>query len=105
MKRGEIWRAELAEDAGFRPIAIVSRTPAMERRLNITIAEVTRTIRSSPNEVPLSIADGMPTTCVINTDSLHTIPRNRLRERITSLSAEAAFSLNRALRYSLDIEW
>lgn len=105
MNRGEIWWAELAGDAGFRPVAIVSRNAGLDRRSNITIAEVTRTIRSLQNEVPLTVADGMPTACVINTDSLYTIPKNRLRERIITLSGERTFALNAALRYSLDIEW
>ena len=103
--RGEVWWAELAGDAGFRPVAIVSRTAGLDRRWNVTIAEVTRTIRSLPCEVPLSAREGMPTECVINTDTLHTIPKNRLRERATSLAVEKLFALNQALRYSLDIEW
>jgi len=61
MSRGEVWWAELAGDLGFRPVAIVSRQEALVRRRNVTIAEVTRTIRSLPSQVPLGIDDGMPT--------------------------------------------
>ncbi len=105
MTRGEVWWAELAGDAGHRPVAIVSRADALARRQNVTIAEVTRVVRSLPSEVPMSRAEGMPTDCVINTDNLHTIPKDRMRERITALSDEKKFSLARALRYSLDLEW
>ena len=104
MIRGEVWWAELAGDAGFRPVVIVSRPDALERRSNVTIAEVTRVVRSLPCEVPLSSAEGMPVECVINTDGLHTIPQTRLRQRITQLSGEHLFRLDQALRYSLGLE-
>ncbi|MEE9295098.1 MAG: type II toxin-antitoxin system PemK/MazF family toxin [Phycisphaerae bacterium] len=105
MTRGEVWWAVLAGDAGFRPIVIVSRSDRLDRRRNVTIAEVTRVVRSLPCEVPLCRDDGLPTDCVINTENLHTIPMDRLRQRITTLSQEHLFALEHALRYSLDIEW
>lgn len=76
----------------------------MERRRNVTIAEVTRVVRSLSCEVPLTRVDGMPTECVVNTDNLHTIPLDRLRRLISTLSAEKLFALGQALRYSLDLE-
>ena len=105
MRRGEIWWAELAGDAGYRPIAIVLRSEGLDRRYSVTIAEVTRAVRSLPSEVSLSKIQGMPTECVINTDNLHTIPRDRLRQLITTLSQEDSSRLDGALRYSLELEW
>ena len=105
MTRGEIWWAELAGDAGFRPVALVSRAAGMDRRRNVTVAEVTRVIRGLPCEVPLAQADGMPTESVINTDNLHTIPKDNLRVRIASLGAEKLFALAQSLRYSLELDW
>ena len=104
MTRGEVWWAELAGDAGFRPVVIVSRVEGLQRRGNVTIAEVTRVVRSLPCEVPLSPTDGAPVNCVVNTDNLHTIPKDRLRQRMTALSGERLFALDGALRYSLDLE-
>lgn len=46
----------------------------------------------------------MPRDCVINADNLHTIPKDRLRERITALTAEKEFALGNALRYSLELD-
>lgn len=104
MRRAEIWWAELAGDAGFRPVAVVSRSAGLERRTNVTVAEVTRVVRDLPCEVPLSIADGMPVDCVINTDNLHTIPKDRLRDRIIVLPEDRLFALTQALRYSLNLD-
>ena len=103
MTRGEVWWAELAGDAGFRPVVIVSRVEGIQRRRNVTIAEVTRVVRSLPCEVPLSPADGMPVSCVVNTDSLHTIPKDRLRQQMAALSGDRLFALDQALRYLLDL--
>ena len=104
MTRGEAWWAELAGDAGFRPVVIVSARERLQQRRNVTIAEITRVVRSLPCEVPLSPDEGMPVDCVINTDNLHTIPKDSLREQITQLSAEHLFRLDQALRYSLGLE-
>lgn len=104
MTRGEVWWAELAGDAGFRPVVIVSRVEGLQGRRSVTIAEVTRVVRSLPCEVPLSPSEGMPVPCVVNTDNLHTIPKDRLRQQITALSGERLFALDHALRYSLDLE-
>ncbi|MCC6361229.1 MAG: type II toxin-antitoxin system PemK/MazF family toxin [Phycisphaerales bacterium] len=103
MKRGEVWWAELAGDAGFRPVAIVSRD-ARQARQAITIAEVSRRIRSVPSEVLLDESDGMATRCVINCTALHTIPVDRLRSRVTRLGEAQVFALDRALRFALGLD-
>jgi len=105
MRRCEVWWAELAGAAGFRAVVIVSRSAGLDRRANVTVAEVTRVVRELPCEVPLHVADGMPVECVINTDNLHTIPRDRLRERITVVPEDRLFALTQAIRYSPDLEW
>ena len=105
MIRGEIWWAELEGDAGFRPVVIVSRADSIARRRNITVAEITRVVRHFAAEVPLTTGEGMPIDCVINADNLHTVPKDRLRERILVLSGRKLFALSSALRYSLDLDW
>lgn len=104
MQRGEVWWAQLAGDAGFRPVAIVSRTSDIMRRTSITVAEITSTVRGRPSEVLLSPRDGMPVGCAINTDNLHTIPTRRLVERITQMVDEQLFALDNALRFSLELD-
>lgn len=105
MTRGSVWWVELEGEAGFRPVVIVSRTAGLQERQKVTVAEITRTIRSIPCEVPRGVADGMPADCVINTDNLYTIPRAHLRQRIIELSPEQLFQLDSALKYSLDLDW
>jgi mRNA interferase MazF len=77
----------------------------LDRRANVSVAEVTRVVRNLPCEVPLYASEGMPVDCVINTDNLHTIPKDRLREKIIDLPEDRIFELTQALRFSLDLEW
>ncbi len=105
MTRGSVWWVELEGEAGFRPVVIVSRTEGIPERQKVTVAEISRTIRSIPSEVPLGVADGMPPECVINTDHLYTIPRRNLREQIIQLSTEHLFPLDSALKHSLGLDW
>ena len=83
---------------------IVCRSAGLDRRANVIVAEVTRVIRDLPCEVPLHVADGMPVDCVVNTDNLHTIPKDRLRQRITDVPEDRLFALAQALRHSLDLD-
>lgn len=99
-----MWWAELAGDAGFRPVVLVSRQDKLARRTSVTIAEVTRRVRGTPSEVPLDLADGVPVACVVNCDAIHTILIDQLRARITVLASDAVEEINSALRFSLGLD-
>jgi mRNA interferase MazF len=101
VKRAELWWARLPEPAGRRPVVLVSRDSAYAVRASITVAEVSTTVRGIPCEVPLGKRDGLPKRCVVNTDSLVTIPKIWLESRIAPLSADKAMALDAALRFSL----
>ena len=103
MRRGEIWWAELSPPVGKRPVLLLSRDSAYAVRTSITVAVVTRTIRNIPVEVPLSPEDGMPAQCAVNLDSLLTIPKLSLKERVTTLSLEKMHLVARAIIFALDL--
>lgn len=86
MKRGEVWWADLHGPAGRRPVLILSRDTMPAGRGELTVAYITSTIRHRLVEVLLGPADGMPKTCVVNLDSINTVPKKVLRYRICSLS-------------------
>lgn len=85
MKRGEIWWTELPRPAGRRPLILLSRDEAYEVRRLVTVAPVTTRVREIPVEVPLGPKDGMPRECVVNLDTVTTIPKDSLKERLTIL--------------------
>jgi mRNA interferase MazF len=79
MRRGEVWWAELPPPAGRRPVVLLSRDEAYSVRELVTIAPVTSRIRGIPTEVRLGPEDGLPKPCVINLDTITTIPGERCR--------------------------
>jgi mRNA interferase MazF len=103
MKRGEVWWADLPAPAGRRPVLLLSRNKAYEIRSAVTVAEITSIIRQIPVEVQLSKEDGMPKKCVVNLDTMMTIPKNLLTEYLTTLSSEKMITVEEAIRFALNL--
>ena len=103
MRRGEVWWAELPEPAGRRPVLLLSRNEAYAVRELVTVAPITSRIRRIPTEVALGRADGLPRRCVVNLDSLTTIPKRILTQRLTALTPEKVGAVDRALRFALGL--
>jgi mRNA interferase MazF len=103
MKRGEAWWAELPSPIGKRPVLLLSRNEAYVVRNAVTVAEITTTIRGIPVEVVLGPQDGLPKKCVVNLDTIITIRKESLKERITMLNAEKIEQVNDAIKFSLEI--
>ena len=104
MKRGEIWWAELPQPAGRRPVILLSRDEAYEVRRLVTVAPVTTRIRGIPVEVALGPKEGMPRECVVNLDTVTTIPKDALRERLAVLSRSKMTAVEGALRFALGLQ-
>ena len=105
MKRCEIWWAELAPPAGRRPLLLLSRNEAYAVRELVMVAPLTTRIRGIPSEVSLGEEDGVPRDCVVNLDTITTIAKASLRERLTALSAEKLKAIEKALHFALGLEW
>jgi mRNA interferase MazF len=103
VRRGDVYWADLPGAAARRPVVIVSRSEAVRVRSLVTVAPVTRTIRSLDSELPLGPDQGLRTRCVANCDSLRTVSKRRLKRRIGSLDQRALVRLDRALRFALGI--
>ena len=101
MKRGEIWWAELEPPAGRRPVLLLSRDEAYSVRELVTIAPVTTRVRHIPSEVPLGLEDGLPKPCVVNLDTVTTIAKVSLRDRLTTLNVEKQKAVEVALHFAL----
>ena len=105
MKRGEVWWAELAPPAGRRPVLLLSRNEAYAVRELVMVAPLTTRIRGIPSEVSLGDEDGVPRACVVNLDTITTVAKASLRERLTALSGERLKAVEEALHFSLGLEW
>jgi len=66
----------------------------------VTVASVTTRVRRIPTEVPLGPEDGLPKPCVINLDTITTIPKATRREVIAPLVPAKLAAVDRALPVS-----
>ncbi len=104
MKRGEVWWALLQGPAGRRPVLLLSRDSMPQGRGEITVAYCTTTIRRRPVEVLLTPKDGAPAVCVVNLDSINTVPKSCLKYRICTLSPAKMTEVKAALFEALDLK-
>lgn len=103
MRRGEVWWAELPA-AGRRPVVLISRNEAYKVRELVTVAPVTTRMRGIPVEVKLGRDDGLPRECVANLDTITTVPKSLLRERLAVLSPTRVGAIDRAIRFALGLD-
>jgi mRNA interferase MazF len=99
VRKGEVWWASLPKPAGRRPVVVLSRDDANRVRDRVIVAPVTTRIRGVPSEVSLGREDGLPKECVANVDTVTTIPKSDLAERISFLAAHKVMELERAVRF------
>ncbi len=104
VKQYETWWADLPEPIGRRPVLLLSRDQAFRILNRVTVAEITRTIRSIPVEVFLGRAEGLPGRCAANLDNIHAVSISRLTKRLGSLARERHEEVERALGYALNID-
>ena len=103
MRRGEVWWAELPAPAGRRPVVLLSRNEAYAVRELVTVAPVTTRVRRIHTEVPLGPAEGLPKACVVNLDTITTIPRRTLTQPIGPLSPDKLVAVEGALMFALGL--
>jgi mRNA interferase MazF len=86
---------------GRRPVLLLSRTPAYAYLNKVVVAEVTSTVRSIPQEVPVGRREGLRAS-VVNLDNVHVIVKTLLGDRIGGLAPSREREVKRALGYALD---
>ena len=101
MKQYELWRAELPEPVGARPVLLLSRNGAYQYLSRVLTVEVTTKIRMIPQELALGPREGMPRQCVANFDNLRAVPVSALVERIGGLTAARIVEVKRALGHAV----
>ena len=103
MNRGDIcWYTFKAPDKR-RPVLIVARDSAIGVLNSVTIAPITSTIRDIPTEVVLTEDDGLPNTCAANFDSLQTVPKSNIGDRIARLTARKMKEAGAAVSFALGL--
>jgi mRNA interferase MazF len=96
-RRGEIWWCELP-DVGRRPVVVLARDAAIDRRRRAIVGPCTTTIRGLESEVVLEPGDDpVPRRSAVNLDSLENVSTASLVDRIGRLSDERLRAICQAL--------
>lgn len=104
MKRGEVWNAKLPLPAKSRPVLLLSRDSMPASRPEITVAYLTTKPRNPRVEVSLTrAADGVDRDCVVNLDSINTIPKDWLIDYQCTLSSAKMLEVAERIRAALDM--
>lgn len=104
MRRGEVWWAEQPNPIGRRPVLLLSRDEAYHVRNAVTVAQITTAVRNIPVEVVLDQKDGLPQLCVVNVDTITTVRKSVLTERICALKADKIRAINQAIKFALALD-
>ena len=102
VRQFELRWANLPQPAGRRPILLLSRTPAYEYLDKILVVEITTRVRGIPQEVSFGKREGLPRACVANLDTLRSIDRSLIGDRLGVLAPSRHCEVKRALGYALD---
>lgn len=81
---GEIHWLEV-EDAGRRPVLVLTATPLAAVLQRVLVAGLTTTVRRVDSEVAVGPDDGVPRESVINLLDIRSVPTALLVERVTVL--------------------
>jgi mRNA interferase MazF len=101
VRQYELWWAALPAPIGRRPVLVLTRTAGVAYLNKLIVAEITRTIRGIPEEVPLGEAEGLPGPSVANLDDIHVVPKRLLEVRIGQLPPSRAREVKVALGFAL----
>ena len=102
MNRGDIYDARFPQ--GRHPAVIATRDTAIPRLRNVTVVQITSTIRGLPTEVPLGPEHGLARDCVVNCDGVFTIPKQSLEGFRGRLGFDDVRRFDDALRTALDLD-
>ncbi len=104
MKRGEVWWANYPPRSRQpHPVVLLSWDTALNFRAQITVAQITTEIRGLDAEVYLDQKDGLIRPCAANLDSIVTIWRDLLVEKLCTLPPQRMYDIERAIHVALGI--
>lgn len=104
MRRGEVRWYEFRPPDKRRPVLVLTRDSVLDVLGDVTIAPITRTVRSIPSEVLLTGSDGMAATCAINLDHVQTVQRTKVGALITTLRPEKMEEVRASLLFAFGFE-
>ena len=97
VNRGEIWMYTFRAPDKRRPVLVLSRQEVIALLHTVMVAPITSTIRRSPGEVVVGMAEGLKGHSAVSLDHVQTIERARLGSYVGSARPETMRAVCRAL--------
>ncbi len=104
MNRGDIWLINLGGKAGERPAVILTRQNVLPYLNKITVAEVTTSGKGYPTEVFIGQKANLPKPSFIQTDNIHTVPKDRFMKYIGTLDSITIREVSKKIIMALELE-
>lgn len=99
VSRGEIHWLEV-EDAGRRPVLVLTASPLATVLQRVLVAGLTTNMRGVDTEVTVGPDDGVPKESAVNLLDVRTVPAALLVERVTVLGHEKMRAVCGALAFA-----
>ena len=87
-----------------RPVLLLTRSDMIPVLNSVTVAPLTRTIRSVDSEVLVGVESGLKSTSAINLHHVVTVPKTGLRRFVGSVSPAVLEQVRAALLFALDFD-
>jgi mRNA-degrading endonuclease toxin of MazEF toxin-antitoxin module len=104
MNRGDIWYVDLGGKAGMRPVLVVTRQAVLEYLDKVVVVEITTKGKGYPTEVFIGQAGNLPQPSFVQTDNLHTIPKNKMTRFSGTLDGAIMRKVSRKITLALGLE-
>lgn len=104
MDRGEVRWFTFASPNKRRPIVVLTQQNAIKYLNDITVAQITSTVRDVPSQVRLDQTDGLDRVCAVNLFQIDTIPKRLIGSRIVRLSQTRMSEVDQALKFALELD-
>lgn len=99
MTRGEVWLTHVGEKT--RPVLILTRPEVIDVRRNVSVVEITTSIRGLAVEVEVDHKSaGLDRRSVINCDGVHTVTQSSLEEQVGTVDDATMRDVCWALGYA-----
>lgn len=103
MRRGEIWEANIGGKVGKRPVLILTRSGVIPYLSKLVVAEVTTQGKGYPTQVDIDQRANLPKPSFVSSESLHSVPKDRLLRYIGELSEDLLTKVSKAIIFALDL--
>lgn len=104
MNRGDIWFIDPGGKSGKRPVVIITRQNIIEHLNKVSVVEITTKGKGYPTEVYIDQKGNLPISSFVQTDNIHTVPKNRLIKYVGTLDAATMGEISFKVILALGLE-